>query len=307
MLAETLLSKSDLVYPLFVKEEQGDPTPVKSMPGIFQYSVNNIGSIAKEIESLGIPAVILFGIPNKKDANGSEAYNSSGIIQKAIAEIREKTSKIQIIADCCLCEYTDHGHCGPVKNGSPDNDLTLELLQKTALSQVKAGAHIIAPSGMIDGMVGSIRTALDQENFYETPILSYSAKYASSFYGPFREAAGSGTCFKGDRKSHQLDPRNLSQAIEEVRQDIQEGADIIMIKPALPYLDIIKTIKDNFTAPIAAYQVSGEYSMIKAASQNGWLDEKDTVIESLTSIKRAGADLIITYFAKEFAQYEFHT
>jgi len=301
MLAETNISKSDLIYPLFVKEEEGEKRPVKSMPGIFQYSINEIGKEAREVEDIGIPAVILFGIPNKKDAQGSEAYNPQGVVQRAITEIREKTNKLVVIADCCLCEYTDHGHCGPVKDNQPDNDLTLELLEKTALTQAEAGAHMIAPSGMIDGMVLRIRKTLDTNSLSDRLILSYSAKYCSSFYGPFREAAGSEGCFKGDRKSHQLDPRTISQAIQEAEEDLKEGADIIMVKPALAYLDVIKELKTRLNAPIAAYQVSGEYSMIKAAAQNGWLNEKSAVMESLMSIKRSGAGMIISYFAKEVA------
>lgn len=302
MVAETKLCKEDLIYPLFVKEEKGPPTPVTSMPGIFQYGIEDIGKTARQAQDMGIPAVLLFGIPVKKDRTGSEAYNPKGVIQRAITEVREKAPSLAVVADCCLCEYTDHGHCGPVKNGSPDNDATLELLAKTAASQAAAGAHIIAPSGMIDGMVGAIRRALDGESFQDVLILSYSAKYASGFYGPFREAAGSGDCFRGDRKGHQMDPRNSKQALEEVRLDIEEGADMIMVKPALAYLDVISRISENFSAPLAAYSVSGEYAMIMAAAKNGWLDEKDIVLEILTSIKRAGADMIITYFAKDVAE-----
>jgi len=297
MLSEVKLLPNDLIYPLLVKEEAGPAHPIKAMPGIFQYSIEEIGRIAKEVQDLGIPSVILFGIPLKKDSMGSEAYNPHGVIQKATTEIREKAPNLIVITDCCLCEYTDHGHCGPVKNDQPDNDLTLELLQKTALTQAQAGAHMIAPSGMIDGMVGTIRKALNQDNYIDTLILSYSAKYASSFYGPFREAAGSS--FKGERKSHQLDPSNISQALEEVRQDLDEGADIVMVKPALAYLDVIRKVKDRFNTPLAAFNVSGEYSIIKAAAENGWIDEKNAVMEMLTCIKRAGADLIISYFAKD--------
>lgn len=303
MVTETRLSIDDLIYPLFIKEERGPAREIMSMPGIYQYSIEDIGRIARDVQDLKIPAVLLFGIPLKKDADGSEAYNSRGVVQQAICEIREKAPGLIVIADCCLCEYTDHGHCGPIKNGQPDNDLTLELLNRTALSQAAAGAHIIAPSGMMDGMVGSIRSALDNDKFTETMILSYSVKYASSFYGPFREAAGSKGCFKGDRRSHQLETGTISQALSEARLDLDEGADIIMVKPALPYLDIISLLKQNFNAPLVAYNVSGEYSMIKAAVQNGWLDERATVIEMLTSIKRAGANIIITYFAKDVAKW----
>jgi len=303
MLAEVTLTPSDLIYPLFVRESTGDATPIQSMPGIFQYSLTEIGQKAREVQNLGIPAVILFGIPEIKDPLGKEAYNPQGVIQRTITEIREKAPNLIVIADCCLCEYTDHGHCGPVKNGQPDNDLTLELLDKTAVTQATAGAHIIAPSGMIDGMVGRIRTALDREGHDQTIILSYAVKYTSHFYGPFREAAGSEGSFKGDRKTHQMDPRTASQAIDEVRQDLNEGADMIMVKPALCYLDIVRSVKDTFSAPIAAYNVSGEYSMIKAAAQNGWINEKGAVLEMLTSIKRAGANMIVTYFAKDVVQW----
>lgn len=303
MLSETRLAKEDLIYPIFVKEEDSPPLSVKSMPGIFQYGISDAAAAAREAMNLGIPAVLLFGIPSNKDANGTEAYNKTGVIQRAATEIREIAPDLIVITDCCLCEYTDHGHCGPLRNGQPDNDLTLELLAKTAVSQANAGAHIIAPSGMIDGMVGKIRAALDSENFTDTAILSYSTKYASAFYGPFREAAGSGNCFKGDRKGHQLDIRNVSEAIEEARLDIEEGADMIMVKPALAYLDIITKLKEIFRAPLAAYNVSGEYAMIKAAAAAGWIEEDKIVLEMLTSIKRAGADMIITYFAKEIVQY----
>lgn len=302
LVAEVKILKDDLIAPLFVKEERGAPTPVKSMPGVFQYPLSDIGKIAREHQEAGIPAILLFGIPKKKDALGSEAYNPNGVVQNATAMIREKAPDITIIADCCLCEYTDHGHCGPVKNDAPDNDLTLELLQKTAISQAEAGAHIIAPSGMIDGMVGAIRRALDSSGHAETLILSYSAKYASSFYNPFREAAGSKDSFTGDRRDHQLDPRMRSQALFEVRMDMEEGADMVMVKPALAYLDIITLIKMNTNAPLAAYNVSGEYAMIKAAAANGWIDHDAAVIEVLTAIKRAGADMIITYFAFEYAK-----
>lgn len=299
MIAETRLAREDFVYPLFVKEEDGPPAPVNSMPGVFQYGIRDIGAAAREAQELGIPAIILFGIPLKKDALGSSAFDPKGVIQTAITEIREKAPSMTVIADCCLCEYTDHGHCGPVKNGQPDNDRTLEILSKTAVSQAMAGAHIIAPSGMMDGMVGAIRKALDTNSSEDTLILSYSAKYASAFYGPFREAAGSGDSFRGDRKGHQMDPRNGREALTEVKLDLEEGADMIMVKPALAYLDVISLIKQNFNAPLAAYNVSGEYAMIKAAGKNGWCDEKKVAIEVLTSIKRAGADIIISYFAKD--------
>ena len=302
MMAEVTLTPNDLIYPLFVKESTGDATPIQSMPGTFQYSLTEIGQQARDVQDLEIPAVILFGIPDKKDPLGREAYNPQGVIQRAITEIREKAPNLIVIADCCLCEYTDHGHCGPVKNSGPNNDLTLELLEKTALTQAQAGAHIIAPSGMIDGMVGRIRTTLDHEDCDQTLILSYAVKYASNFYGPFREAAGSDGCFDGDRRAHQMDPRTTSQAISEVELDLNEGADMIMVKPALAYLDIVRSIKDNFTAPLAAYNVSGEYAMIKAAAQNGWIDEKGVVLETLTSIKRAGANMIVTYFAKDIVK-----
>lgn len=301
LIAEVDLTRTDLIYPLFIKEEDGPPKAIRSMPGIFQYSVGDVGRIAKEVQDLGIPGVMIFGVPAKKDPTGSEAYNPKGVVQRGITEIREHAPSLLAIADCCLCEYTEHGHCGPVKNNSPDNDLTLELLQKTASSQARAGAHIIAPSGMIDGMVAAIRTALDGEGLSDTLILSYSAKFASSFYGPFREASGVDS-FKGERRTHQLDYRGYSQALLETRLDIEEGADMIMVKPALPYLDIIRRFKEEFDHPLAAYNISGEYAMIKAAAQLGWLDEKKAVIEVLTSIKRAGADMIITYFAKDIAE-----
>ncbi len=271
------------------------------MPGQFQMSVDHALNEIKAAQDLNIPAVILFGIPERKDEVGSEAYADKGIIQQAIREIKSKAPEMIVIADLCLCEYTDHGHCGVLEGGCIDNDATLELLAETAIAQAKAGADMIAPSGMMDGAVGAIREALDEEGFENTPIMAYSAKYASCFYGPFREAAESAPQF-GDRKSYQMDPANVDEAIREMNMDVEEGADILMVKPALPYLDVIRRAREEFDLPIAAYNVSGEYAMIKAAANLGWLDGERAMMESLLSIKRAGADIIITYFAKEAAE-----
>ncbi|MBI5327502.1 MAG: porphobilinogen synthase [Deltaproteobacteria bacterium] len=301
MLRETALSVDDLILPLFVTFGKGKKIAIKSMPGHYQMSVDNLAKEIKEIKSLGIPAVILFGIPEHKDEVGSEAYNPKGIIQQAIKAIKNKTSELIVITDVCMCEYTSHGHCGVIKQGDVDNDATLELLAKEALSHAKAGADMVAPSDMMDGRVAAIRKMLDENNFSHIPIMSYAAKYASAFYGPFRDAAESTPQF-GDRRSYQMDPANSDEALREVRLDIEEGADIVMVKPALPYLDIIKRIKDEFKYPVAAYNVSGEFAMIKAAEQLGWMDGEKAMMESLTSIKRAGADLILTYFAKEAAK-----
>ena len=264
-------------------------------------SVDNLAKEVKEIKTLGIPSVILFGIPEHKDEVGSEAYNPKGVVQQAIKAIKDKAPELYVITDVCMCEYTSHGHCGVIKHEDVDNDATLELLAKEALSHVKAGADMVAPSDMMDGRVGAIRKILDENNFSHTPIMSYAAKYASAFYGPFREAAESTPEF-GDRRSYQMDPANSDEALREVRLDIEEGADIVMVKPALPYLDIIRRIKDEFKYPVAAYNVSGEFSMLKAANQLGWMDGERAMMESLVSIKRAGADLILTYFAKEAAK-----
>ena len=303
MVAETNLTISDLVYPIFVKEGISDRVPVESMPGIFQLSLEDAKSEAREAYELGIKAVILFGIPESKDELGSEAYSEEGIIARAIYEIKSAVPELVVIADACLCEYTSHGHCGILdKNGNVLNDPTLELLKKEAYVYAKMGADIIAPSGMMDGMVKAIRNALDESGFYNTAIMSYSVKYSSSFYGPFRDAAESAPAF-GDRKSYQMDFRNANEAIKEAQLDIEEGADYLMVKPALAYLDVINLIKREFPyMPLAAYNVSGEYSMVKAAAQNGWIDERAIVFEILTAIKRAGADIIITYFAKNIAE-----
>jgi porphobilinogen synthase len=271
------------------------------MPGVAQLSVDRAAKECAEVGSLGIPAVILFGIPEEKDAVGSEAYADSGVVQQAIRAVKEKVPEMVVITDVCLCEYTDHGHCGIIKNGDVDNDSTLELLAKEALSHARAGADIIAPSDMMDGRVGAIRKALDANGFTRTPIMAYAAKYASGFYGPFREAAESTPQF-GDRRSYQMDPANSDEALREVEMDIREGADIVMVKPAMAYLDIIYRVKQKFGYPVAAYNVSGEYSMIKAAGQNGWIDEPRIMMEVLLAIRRAGADMILTYFAKDAAK-----
>ncbi len=301
MIRETKLTRDDFIYPLFVTHGRGLRREISSMPGIAQLSIDLAVKEAVEVDQLGIPAVILFGIPKKKDAQGSEAYAHSGIIQQAIKALKDKLPELVVITDICLCEYTSHGHCGVVKNGEVDNDATLELLAKTALSHAQAGADMVAPSDMMDGRVKIIREVLDQNGFTDLPIMAYAAKHASAFYGPFREAAESTPQF-GDRRSYQMDPANAREALREVALDVQEGADIIMVKPALPYLDIIRTVKQEFNLPLAAYNVSGEYAMIKAAAQKGWLNEERVMLEVLTAIKRAGADLILTYFAKEAAR-----
>jgi porphobilinogen synthase len=304
LVRETSLSVNDLIYPVFVNETINKPEEVASMPGVFNLPVNMVADDAKEAADLGIPAMILFGIPEHKDEKGSSAWGDEDVVQQAIREIKNELGKdMLVITDVCLCEYTSHGHCGMVDFDTEEimNDPTLPLLGKTAVSHVKAGADMVAPSGMMDGMISAIRSELDNNNFHNTPIMSYAAKYSSAFYGPFRDAAGSGCCF-GDRSTHQMDPANSDEALMETALDIEEGADIIMVKPALPYLDIIYRLKTEFQMPTAAYNVSGEYSMLKAAAQNGWLDEKQVMHESLMSIKRAGADMIITYFAKEMAQ-----
>ncbi len=298
MVRETSLSPDDFIYPLFVTYGKNTHKVIKSMPGCFQESVDRIAKHAKEIYSLGIPAVILFGIPKHKDDIGSGAYDPHGVVQKAIRAIKNKVPDLFVITDVCMCEYTTHGHCGIIEDGDVKNDPTLELLAKEAVSHAKAGADMVAPSDMMDGRVEAIRIALDGEGFTEIPILSYAAKYASAFYGPFREAAESSPQF-GDRRSYQMDPANRREALKEIALDIEEGADIIMVKPAMTYLDIISDVRENFDIPVAAYNVSGEYSLIKAAGKLGWVDEKRIMMEVLTSIKRAGADLILTYFAKE--------
>ncbi len=300
LVRETELSVNHLVFPLFIVPGKGVKEEVSSMPGVFRFSVDKIADEAREIEDLGIPAVILFGIPERKDEIGSEAYARKGIVQRAIEAIKKATSELLVVTDVCLCEYTSHGHCGIIKKGEVDNDSTLEQLARTAVSHAKAGADMVAPSDMMDGRVGRIREALDEAGFSHIPIMSYAVKYCSSFYGPFREAAESAPQF-GDRRSYQMDSANAREALREATLDVEEGADILMVKPALPYLDIIRSLRESFNHPIAAYQVSGEYAMIKAAAQKGWLDEKRVVLESLLSIRRAGADIILTYFAKEVA------
>ncbi len=301
MVRETTLSPTNLIYPLFVGPGKDKAQPVSSMPGVAQLSVDRAVKECREVSSLGIPAVILFGIPAHKDPLGSEAYSDSGAVQKAIREIKEKVPGLLVITDVCLCEYTDHGHCGVIKNGDVDNDSTLELLAREALSHAQAGADVVAPSDMMDGRVGAIRKTLDQNGFQNTAIMAYAAKYASGFYGPFREAAESTPQF-GDRRSYQMDPANADEALREVEMDIREGADIVMVKPAMAYLDIVYRVKRKFGYPVAAYNVSGEYSMIKAAGKNGWIDERRIMMEVLFSIKRAGADMILTYFAKDAAR-----
>jgi porphobilinogen synthase len=299
---ETSLGVDDLIYPLFVIHGRGIRREVESMPGVFQYSVDKLTREAKEIAALGINAVLLFGIPQEKDEVGSSAYQPDGVIQQAIRAIKKAAPGLLVITDICLCEYTSHGHCGIVVDGDVDNDKTLDLLARMVLSHAEAGADIIAPSDMMDGRVKAIREVLDGSGFVDVPIMSYSVKYASAFYGPFRDAAQSTPQF-GDRRSYQMDSANSREALREVEQDVAEGADIIMVKPALSYLDVISKVRDMFNHPIAAYNVSGEYSMVKAAAASGWIDERRVVMEILTSIKRAGADVIITYHAKDVATW----
>lgn len=302
MVRETYLRKEDLIYPIFVIEGENIKNEVKSMPGVFQLSLDNLDAEVQTVVELGIPSVLLFGIPAEKDAVGKEAYCDHGIVQKATRQIKKIFPELLVIADTCLCEFTDHGHCGVIENGKVLNDPTLTLLAETAVSQAKAGADIIAPSNMMDGFVAAIRKGLDEAGYEDIPIMSYAVKYASSFYGPFRDAAGSAPQF-GDRKTYQMDPANRLEALREAQSDMEEGADFLIVKPALSYMDIIRDVKDRFNAPIVAYNVSGEYSMVKAAAQNGWINEKNIVLESLTSMKRAGADLIITYFAKDVVKW----
>lgn len=310
MVRETQLAPTDFIYPLFVRHGKGIKKEISSMPGVYQFSVDRLAQEIKEIYSLGIPSVILFGIPDEKDPVGKENYDSDGIVQQAIQEIKGAHPEVVVTTDVCMCEYTDHGHCGMLNVGDirpfpnlPEgyvlNDPTLEVLGKVAVSHAEAGADLVAPSGMMDGMVAAIREALDRESFEHIPILSYAVKYSSTFYGPFRDAAESPPSF-GDRKSHQMDPANSREALREAGLDVDEGADVLMVKPALPYLDVIYRLRQTFPElPIAAYNVSGEYSMLKAAAANGWLDERGAILETLTAIKRAGADLILTYHAKE--------
>jgi porphobilinogen synthase len=301
MVRETQVSVDDLILPLFVVPGTGVENAVSSMPGVVQQSVDRVAFSAASARDLGIPAVLLFGIPESKDASGTEAWSEDGVVQRAVAEIRRAAPDLVIITDVCLCEYTDHGHCGVLDGGTVANDATVELLAREALSHARAGADIVAPSDMMDGRVAAIRETLDSEGFQDVAIMSYAAKFCSAFYGPFREAAESTPQF-GDRRSYQMDPANGDEAIREVAYDLEEGADIVIVKPAMPYLDIVRRVKDQFSCPVAAYQVSGEYAMIKAAVEKGWIDEARVVEESLTSIKRAGADLIITYYATEFAK-----
>ncbi len=301
MVRETTLSPDDFIYPLFVTYGRDVKKPIRSMPGCYQQSVDNIVKTAREVFSLGIPGVILFGIPEHKDEIGSEAFSSEGVVQQSIKAIKDSVPELLVITDVCMCEYTSHGHCGIVKDGEVLNDPTLELLQKEAVSHAYAGADMVAPSDMMDGRVKAIREALDREGFTNIPIMSYAAKYASAFYGPFREAAESAPQF-GDRRSYQMDPPNRREALKEVALDIEEGADIVMVKPALAYLDVISDVKNMFNVPVAAYNVSGEYSLVKAAAELGWIDHDRVMMEILISIKRAGADIILTYFAPEAAK-----
>ena len=300
MVRETSLSINDFIYPLFVCEGKGVRNEVAAMPGIYNLSVDEIVKEAREAESLGIKSVILFGIPGHKDEEGSGAYGSDGIVQKAIKAIKDFT-ELYVITDVCMCEYTSHGHCGRVVNGDVDNDSTLDMLAREALSHAEAGADMVAPSDMMDGRVKAIRSMLDDNGYEKIPIMSYAVKYASGYYGPFREAADSTPAF-GSRKTYQMDPANRREALKEAYSDIEEGADIIMVKPALAYLDIIREVKDSCNIPVASYNVSGEYAMIKAAGKNGWIDEEKVMMETLLSMKRAGSDLIITYFAKDAAK-----
>lgn len=301
MVRETRLSVDDLVYPLFVTGGKNVKKPISAMPGNYQMSVDQIVKEVKATKEMGIPAVLLFGLPAKKDERGSGAYARDGIIQRTVSEIKEKVPGILVITDLCLCEYTSHGHCGMIKKDEVDNDTTLDILAEIAVSQARAGADMVAPSAMMDGQVQAIREALDEEGFEETPIMAYSAKYASCFYGPFREAAESAPQF-GDRKAYQMDPPNSDEAMREISLDVEEGADIIMVKPALAYLDVIRRAREEFDLPLAAYNVSGEFSMIKAAAKLGWIDGERAMMEVLTSIKRAGADIILTYFARDAAK-----
>jgi porphobilinogen synthase len=298
MVRETTLAPSDFIYPLFVVEGRDIRRPIGSMPGVFNLSIEHAVAEAKQVKALGVPSVILFGIPDHKDARGTQGYAREGIVQRAIRAIKDAVPELQIIADVCLCEYTDHGHCGVLEGGHVANDATLPLLAQMAVTCAQAGADIIAPSDMMDGRIHSIRKALDECSLVDTPILSYAAKYASGFYGPFREAAQSAPQF-GDRRGYQMDPGNAREALKEVGLDVEEGADMIMVKPALSYLDIIHRVKERVDLPVVAYNVSGEYSMVKAAAQNNWVDGDRVMMEILTSIKRAGADLIITYHALE--------
>lgn len=302
MVRETVLQKEDFIYPIFVVEGEDVKNPVSSMPGVYQFSLDRLAEEIDEVVELGIPSVILFGVPSEKDATGTGAYHEQGIVQQGIRFVKERHPELVVIADTCLCEYTDHGHCGVVEGEKVLNDPSLELLVRTAVSQAEAGADIIAPSNMMDGFVVAIRQGLDAAGYTEIPIMSYAVKYASAYYGPFREAADSTPQF-GDRKTYQMDPANRMEAMREAESDEAEGADFLIVKPALSYLDIIRDVKNNFVLPIVAYNVSGEYAMVKAAAQNGWIEEKKVVLETLTSMKRAGADIIMTYHAKDAARW----
>lgn len=301
LIRETSLSPDHLIYPLFIEPGKGLREPIGSMPGVFRFSVDQLAKEAKECFGLGIKNVILFGLPEKKDPVGSGAHAKDGIIQRAIKELKNKVPEMMVTTDVCLCEYTDHGHCGVIIDNQVDNDTTLEILARTALSHAQAGADMVAPSDMMDGRVAEIRQALDENNFPTVPIMSYAVKYASAFYGPFRDAADCAPQ-EGDRRGYQMDPGNSREALREATLDVEEGADILMVKPAVAYLDIISRLHDEFDLPIAAYHVSGEYAMIKAAAANGWLDEERVMQETLLSIRRAGADIILTYFAKDYAK-----
>ena len=302
MARETRLSPSQFVYPMFVTHGDGVRTPIEPMPGCYQLSLDQLCEETGEVAGLGIPAVLLFGLPAEKDPMGTEGYDPEGIIQEAVRAIKRDAPDLMVITDVCMCEYTDHGHCGVIENGRVDNDKTLELLARTAVSHAQAGADMVAPSAMMDGQVWAIRRALNDNGYTDLPIMGYAAKYASAFYGPFRVAAGSTPQF-GDRRSYQMDPANARMAMREIESDIAEGADIVMVKPALAYLDVIRQARDRFDYPLAAYNVSGEYSMVKAAGRQGWVDEKRVTLELLTAIKRAGADIILSYHAKEVARW----
>ncbi len=302
LVRETQLTINDLILPLFVTTGNNIKKPISSMPGNFQLSIDKLLDEVKDVHALGIPAIMLFGIPDVKDAVGSDATSDDGIIQKAVKAIKDAVPEMYVITDVCFCEYTDHGHCGAIENGEVLNDETLVMLGKQVITHAKAGADMVAPSGMMDGMVGAIREALDNEGYTDMPVMSYAAKYASAFYGPFRDAAESAPQF-GDRKAYQMDPPNAREALKEVELDIEEGADIVMVKPALSYLDIITKVREMTNLPVAAYNVSGEFSMVKAAGQLGWIDEQKVAMELLTSIKRAGADIILTYFAKDVVKW----
>jgi porphobilinogen synthase len=301
LVRETKLEVDDLILPVFITEGRGVIEPVPSMPGVYRHSVDTLTVLLQEVTALGIPGIIVFGVSAAKDARASGAYTADGVVQRGVAAVKERYPDLLVITDVCLCAYTDHGHCGLVENGVVLNDPSVELLAKTALSHARAGADIVAPSDMMDGRVGAIRTLLDAEGFAEVPVMSYAAKYASAFYGPFRDAAGSAPQF-GDRRTYQMDPANALEALREVALDLEEGADIVMVKPALAYLDVIRRVKDAFEVPVAAYNVSGEYALVKAAAQKGWIDERALVLEMLTGMKRAGADIILTYFAIDVAR-----